>query len=156
MPEREEAIRPERAQEIIQDMAKRRLFIVNDPRSEAAHADFVLCHRVRDVPIVASSSTIAHCRDCGERIWVSPKAPVKPPRLCRSCCENMMTESGKKADFVTACQWQKSGPARNEGSILVLQRAATLLNGRDNPSHYRGDEPLKALPTGRVQREDVP
>jgi formylmethanofuran dehydrogenase subunit E len=80
-------------------MAKRRLFIVNNPRSEAAHADFVVCHRVRDVPIVASSSTIARCRDCGERIWVSPKAPAKPPRLCRSCCKKMMAESGKNADF---------------------------------------------------------
>jgi hypothetical protein len=68
-------------------MAKRRLFIVNNPRGQAAHVDFVVCHRMRDVPIVASSSTIAHCRDCGERIWwwVSSAATAPGNRPCSKC-----------------------------------------------------------------------
>lgn len=59
--------------------------IITDPRREAAEVDFVVCHRIADLPIPTRPAHEERCSQCRERIWVGERAPVTPPRLCVYC-----------------------------------------------------------------------
>jgi len=57
--------------------------------AEAEKADYVVCSRVCDggFPVMPNSYK-ARCFSCDTEVWVSPSAPLTPPRVCFVCaCE---------------------------------------------------------------------
>lgn len=54
---------------------------------DAANADYIICHRVTDLPIPHRPAQIENCCKCGERIWCSINSPKKPLRICFKCME---------------------------------------------------------------------
>jgi hypothetical protein len=53
---------------------------------DAENADFVVCVRVSDLPVNASSSSVqVTCADCGTKVWRSSTSPKTPPTVCLPC-----------------------------------------------------------------------
>lgn len=65
--------------------------VLDDPKREARECDLVVCHLVKDLPVPrVAGAVIHHCRDCGDRIWVAPSSPEKPPKLCVWCAKKLI------------------------------------------------------------------
>lgn len=65
---------------------KPEIIVVDDPKHDATEAAAVVCHRVSDMPIPRMAfSLMDSCSICGERIWVAPTSPSKPPKICWPC-----------------------------------------------------------------------
>lgn len=47
--------------------------------------DAVVCMLVSDLPVSHVPSRKDVCKGCGEDVWVSLNAPVKPPKYCMPC-----------------------------------------------------------------------
>lgn len=71
--------------------------VVGNPEVDAADVDFVVCHRVIDLPIPATEgATIEHCTKCGERVWIAPTSPKKPPKVCFPCGMALVEADGEE------------------------------------------------------------
>jgi hypothetical protein len=64
--------------------------VVKDPFSEAEIADFVVCYRVQDLKQPAVPAYKAHCKDCGQEVWVALTTPTGPPKLCIPCAKPLL------------------------------------------------------------------
>jgi len=64
-------------------MPKSKLEVVKEPK--ASEAQFVLCNRVKDMPIPYHPAKIMLCEECGERVWLSNDTPQGIPVLCMQC-----------------------------------------------------------------------
>lgn len=96
----------------------------NNPKRDAAKADFVVCLRVKDYPIPRRVSKIERCKECGERIWFADTSPVGPPLICNPCCVMMMATSKDKLTLmVSETTRQLAGPEQASG-IEALMAAA--------------------------------
>jgi hypothetical protein len=78
--------------------------VIKNPRVEANHVDYVICHRVIDLPIPYVAAQIEHCSKCDERIWVAHTSPKKPPRICHTCIAPLMEKDDEVRLVITERQ----------------------------------------------------
>lgn len=62
--------------------------------------DFVVCHRVKDLPIPKQAAEIVTCFKCSERIWRGITSPTKPPTICMQCVEPLMEKDDKLTMYI--------------------------------------------------------
>jgi hypothetical protein len=85
-------------------MKKPTITVVNNPKVEGNVADFVVCHRVSELPIPYVKAEIQHCSKCNERIWVAHTSPSKIPTLCWNCATPLIAEDDDTRIMITERQ----------------------------------------------------
>lgn len=62
--------------------------------------DFVVCHRVKSVPLPSQEAEKLPCSKCGEQVWRALNSPQKPPVICIECVNALATKDDNMTMFV--------------------------------------------------------
>lgn len=65
-------------------------------RAEAETAEFFVCLRWSDPPVLADNA-MGLCSQCGTRVQHRPNGPKKPPKLCMECLSLLIEPAAGRA-----------------------------------------------------------